>query len=70
VAIDRRSGQPRGFAHADFVDVASAERGKEVLETKVIHGRQLKIDFSAGAAGRGTGESGGRGEGEEREQRY
>ncbi|KAK0776447.1 hypothetical protein LTR75_010857 [Friedmanniomyces endolithicus] len=73
VAIDRRSGQPRGFAHADFVDVASAEKGKEVLETKVIYGRQLKIDFSSGSSGSGgrsTGESGGSSEGEQREQRY
>ncbi|EMC93569.1 hypothetical protein BAUCODRAFT_37252 [Baudoinia panamericana UAMH 10762] len=47
VAIDRRSGQPRGFAHADFIDVQSAERAKEHLEKKVIYGRQLKIDFSS-----------------------
>lgn len=47
VAIDRRSGQPRGFAHADFVDVASAERAKEVLEKKVVYGRTLRVDYSA-----------------------
>ncbi|GAB7356740.1 hypothetical protein MBLNU459_g7645t2 [Dothideomycetes sp. NU459] len=52
VAIDRRSGQPRGFAHADFVDVASAEAAKEVLETKQIYGRLLKIDFSKSNPGR------------------
>lgn len=45
VAIDRRSGQPRGFAHADFTDVESAEEAKKVLETKIIYGRQLRIDF-------------------------
>ncbi len=50
VAIDRRSGQPRGFAHADFVDVASAQRAKELLERKVIYGRQLRVDFSAGSS--------------------
>lgn len=38
VAIDRRSGQPRGFAHADFIDVDSARKAKEVLERKVIYG--------------------------------
>ncbi|KAK3072460.1 hypothetical protein LTR53_006787 [Teratosphaeriaceae sp. CCFEE 6253] len=54
VAIDRRSGQPRGFAHADFVDVASAERAKEVLEQKVIYGRQLIIDFSTAGAREGS----------------
>ncbi len=46
VAIDRRTGQPRGFAHADFVDVASATRAKEILGEKIIYGRQLRIDYS------------------------
>ena len=51
VAIDRRSGQPRGFAHADFIDTQSAEKAKEYLEKKVIYGRQLKIDYSAQNSG-------------------
>ncbi|CAE7203031.1 hypothetical protein CFE70_010538 [Pyrenophora teres f. teres 0-1] len=46
VAIDRRTGQPRGFAHADFIDVASATKAKEVLSEKIIYGRQLRIDYS------------------------
>ena len=46
VAIDRRSGQPRGFAHADFIDVQSAERAKAVLESKTIYGRTLRVDYS------------------------
>ncbi|EME87730.1 uncharacterized protein MYCFIDRAFT_120538, partial [Pseudocercospora fijiensis CIRAD86] len=46
VAIDRRSGQPRGFAHADFVDEASATKAKELLEQKVVYGRQLRVDYS------------------------
>ncbi|OCK82098.1 RNA-binding domain-containing protein [Lepidopterella palustris CBS 459.81] len=46
VAIDRRTGQPRGFAHADFVDIQSAEKAKEVLENKEIYGRRLRVDFS------------------------
>lgn len=46
VAIDRRTGQPRGFAHADFIDVASAVRAQAVLKDKVIYGRQLRVDFS------------------------
>ncbi|KAK0103323.1 hypothetical protein ONS95_005352 [Cadophora gregata] len=49
VAIDRRTGQPRGFAHADFVDVDSAVKGKEALVGKEVYGRQLRIDFSAGS---------------------
>jgi RNA recognition motif-containing protein len=46
VAIDRRTGQPRGFAHADFIDVASATKAREVLMEKTIYGRQLRVDFS------------------------
>lgn len=49
VAIDRRSGQPRGFAHADFVDIDSAEKARELLGKKVVYGRQLRVDFSAQA---------------------
>jgi RNA recognition motif-containing protein len=52
VAIDRRSGQPRGFAHADFIDIASAQRAKEHLEKKVVYGRQLRVDFSQSSGGR------------------
>ena len=53
VAIDRRTGQPRGFAHADFVDVASAEKARKELAGKVVSGRPLRIDFST-SIGRGT----------------
>ena len=49
VAIDRRTGQPRGFAHADFVDVASAEKAKAALAGKSVYGRELRIDFSKNA---------------------
>jgi nucleolin len=63
VAIDRRTGQPRGFAHADFVDVESAIKGKEVLAEKEVYGRKLRIDYSAGA-------SGGRGDGAPRSGGY
>ncbi|KAI9657784.1 MAG: hypothetical protein M1821_002960 [Bathelium mastoideum] len=47
VAIDRRSGQPRGFAHADFVDIASAQRAMELLADKEVYGRRLRVDFSS-----------------------
>ncbi|KAF2437373.1 RNA binding domain-containing protein [Karstenula rhodostoma CBS 690.94] len=62
VAIDRRTGQPRGFAHADFIDVASATRAKEVLGGKTIYGRELRIDFSKSGTNnqRGEGEGGDR----------
>ncbi|KAF2636173.1 RNA binding domain-containing protein [Massarina eburnea CBS 473.64] len=51
VAIDRRTGQPRGFAHADFIDVASATLAREALQDKTIYGRQLRIDFSKSSSG-------------------
>lgn len=46
VAIDRRTGQPRGFAHADFVDVKSAMDGMKVLADKETYGRKLRLDYS------------------------
>ncbi|KAG9234355.1 hypothetical protein BJ875DRAFT_461776 [Amylocarpus encephaloides] len=46
VAIDRRTGQPRGFAHADFVDVESAVKGMEQLKDEQVYGRKLRLDFS------------------------
>lgn len=46
VAIDRRTGQPRGFAHADFVDVESAENAMRELSGKMICGRALRVDYS------------------------
>ena len=49
VAIDRRTGTPKGFAHADFTDVPSAENAMRILERKKIYGRQLRIDFSTSA---------------------
>jgi nucleolin len=50
VAIDRRTGQPRGFAHADFVDVASARKAKELLTGKSIYGREIRVDFGKAPA--------------------
>lgn len=46
VAIDRRTGQPRGFAHADFIDMESAAKALEELKGKVVLGRQLRVDYS------------------------
>jgi nucleolin len=59
VAIDRRTGQPRGFAHADFVDVESAEKAFEALQGKEAYGRALRLDYSQGRTERSEG--GGRG---------
>jgi nucleolin len=71
VAIDRRTGQPRGFAHADFVDVDSAMNGLKVLQDKEIYGRRLRVDYSSGGfASRGDAAPGGgdRDRGERRER--
>lgn len=46
VAIDRRTGQPRGFAHADFIDVKSAMEAMKVLQEKETYGRKLRVDYS------------------------
>ncbi len=46
VAIDRRTGQPRGFAHADFVDTESAMKGLEYLQGKEFYGRVLRVDYA------------------------
>lgn len=56
VAIDRRTGQPRGFAHADFTDVASAQNAMKELSGKVVCGRALRLDYSTstGRAAAGT----------------
>ncbi|EAW15207.1 nucleic acid-binding protein [Aspergillus clavatus NRRL 1] len=46
VSIDRRTGQPRGFAHAEFIDAESAQKGLEILSRKSPYGRQLRLDYS------------------------
>jgi len=50
VAIDRRTGQPRGFAHADFIDIKSAMDALKILSGKETYGRKLRIDYSYGAS--------------------
>jgi nucleolin len=49
VAIDRKTGQPRGFAHAEFIDVASAQDALEVLSSKAPYGRRLRLNYSFGS---------------------
>ncbi|KAI0175571.1 RNA-binding domain-containing protein [Hypoxylon sp. FL1284] len=48
VAVDRNTGWPRGFAHADFTDVESATAALEYLKTKKLGGRMLRLDYAAG----------------------
>ncbi|KAF7914262.1 uncharacterized protein EAF01_000668 [Botrytis porri] len=61
VAIDRRTGQPRGFAHADFVDVDSAMKALEQLQGKEVFNRRLRVDYSLGERSAGGGERNDRG---------
>ncbi|KAI1354049.1 RNA-binding domain-containing protein [Xylaria sp. FL0043] len=46
VAIDRNTGWPRGFAHADFADVESAMKAHKVLSEIAMGGRKLRIDYA------------------------
>lgn len=46
VAVDRNTGWPRGFAHADFADVESATKAHEAISKMELGGRTLRVDFS------------------------
>ncbi|GAQ11932.1 hypothetical protein ALT_9253 [Aspergillus lentulus] len=46
VSVDRRTGQPRGFAHAEFLDVESAQKAFEILSGKAPFGRRIRVDYS------------------------
>jgi RNA recognition motif-containing protein len=51
VAVDRVTGWPRGFAHADFADVESAKRALEKLSGFELNGRPLRVDYAQGLGG-------------------
>ncbi|KAF2859119.1 RNA-binding domain-containing protein [Piedraia hortae CBS 480.64] len=46
VAVDRRTGQPRGFCHVDFRNIEDASEAKEILQKKELFGRTLRVNFS------------------------
>jgi RNA recognition motif-containing protein len=48
VAVDRTTGWPRGFAHADFASVEAARDAKEKLKGAMLGTRTLRIDFASG----------------------
>lgn len=48
VAVDRVTGWPRGFAHADFIDVESAQRAYQKLNGMQLAGRELRVDYTLG----------------------
>ncbi|KAF1813629.1 RNA binding domain-containing protein [Eremomyces bilateralis CBS 781.70] len=50
VAIDRATGHPRGFAHADFVDTESATSAKAVLDNKLVYDRTLRVNYAETSA--------------------
>lgn len=47
VAVDRSTGWPRGFAHADFDTVEHATIGYEYLQNKEVGSRVLRIDYAS-----------------------
>lgn len=47
VAVDRTTGWPRGFAHADFIDVESCQEAMNKLRGTTIGGRELRLDFAS-----------------------
>ncbi|KAI0600886.1 RNA-binding domain-containing protein [Biscogniauxia sp. FL1348] len=55
VAVDRNTGWPRGFAHADFKDVESCEKAYDKLSSITVGGRQLRLDYSTPRPGYGPG---------------
>jgi len=46
VAIDRNTGWPRGFAHADFESVEAATAAKQKIATRTMGSRTLRADFT------------------------
>lgn len=49
------TGEPRGFAHADFLDIESAVKAKAKLEEAEVYGRRLRVDFSGNRREGGLG---------------
>lgn len=46
VAIDRATGWPRGFAHADFFTVEDAQKAFEILNETELGSRRLRCDYA------------------------
>jgi nucleolin len=46
VAVDRVTGWPRGFAHADFVSVEAAVNAHQKLNGFELNGRPLRCDYA------------------------
>jgi len=72
IAMDRETDRPKGFAHIEFADPASAARAVAELNGGNLDGRAVRLDLSAthrpagaggfnGGRGGGGGDRGGRG---------
>ncbi|KAK4230716.1 hypothetical protein QBC38DRAFT_468625 [Podospora fimiseda] len=48
IAVDRTTGWPRGFAHADFADLESAKVAHAKLQGAQIGERVLRVDYADG----------------------
>ncbi|KAK1778275.1 hypothetical protein QBC45DRAFT_451772 [Copromyces sp. CBS 386.78] len=59
VAVDRATGWPRGFAHADFVDVEHAVNALEKLQGVQLGERAVKLDYAQPAVPRQPRENNG-----------
>ena len=46
VAIDRATGWPRGFAHADFHNVEDAKKAFDILNETELGSRRLRCDYA------------------------
>jgi len=60
VAVDRVTGFPRGFAHADFTDVEAAKKAFEKLDGFELGGRSLRVDYAGNALENRKNKTGGR----------
>ncbi|KAI0852484.1 RNA-binding domain-containing protein [Daldinia vernicosa] len=47
VAVDRNTGWPRGFAHADFKTLESAQKAFDKLQGFQLGERTLRVDFAS-----------------------
>lgn len=46
LAVDKVTDLPRGFAHVDFIDVASATEAMRKLEGKRFYDRPLRVNYA------------------------
>lgn len=45
VAMDRATGRPRGFAHADYLTQDAADKAINFLEHQSLAGRRLRVNY-------------------------